>query len=48
MPTPIGRIADPEWAANAAAWLLSGQVLFVTGHSLEIDGGRTTAAFVIS
>jgi len=32
--------------ANAAAWLLSDKASFITGHSLEIDGGRTTAAFV--
>jgi NAD(P)-dependent dehydrogenase (short-subunit alcohol dehydrogenase family) len=48
MPTSMGRIAEPEEVANAAAWLLSDQASFVTGHSLEIDGGRTTAAFVIS
>lgn len=47
IPTPIGRISEPEEVANAAAWLLSEQASFVTGHSLEIDGGRTTAAFVL-
>jgi len=47
IPTPVGRIAEPEEIANAAAWLLSDQASYVTGHSLELDGGRTTAAFVV-
>lgn len=47
MPTSLGRISEPEEVANAAAWLLSEQASFVTGHALEVDGGRTTAAFVL-
>jgi A-factor type gamma-butyrolactone 1'-reductase (1S-forming) len=46
VPTPMGRVSEPEEVANAAAWLLSDKASFITGHSLEIDGGRTTAAFV--
>ena len=47
IPTPIGRVAEPEEVADAAAWLLSDQASYVTGHALELDGGRTSAAFVV-
>ena len=47
LPTPMGRIAEPEEVANAAAWFFSDQAPYVTGQSLDIDGGRTTAAFVM-
>ena len=47
LPTPMGRIAEPEEVAHAAAWFLSDQAPYVTGQSLDIDGGRTTAAFVM-
>lgn len=36
---PMGRIAEPEEMANAALWLCSDQSLFVTGHSMVVDGG---------
>jgi NAD(P)-dependent dehydrogenase (short-subunit alcohol dehydrogenase family) len=36
---PLGRIATPEEIAEAAAWLLSDQSSFVTGHALVVDGG---------
>lgn len=38
---PVGRIGQPEEIAAAALWLCSDQSLFVTGHSLVIDGGWT-------
>lgn len=47
IPTPMGRVAEPEEVADAVAWLLSDQASYVTGHALELDGGRTTAAFVV-
>lgn len=36
---PLGRWAQPEEIAEAAAWLLSGKASFVTGHALAVDGG---------
>lgn len=36
---PLGRIAEPEEVAEAAAWLLSEKASFVTGHALAVDGG---------
>lgn len=36
---PLGRIAEPEEIAEAAAWLLSDKASFVTGHTLAVDGG---------
>jgi len=38
---PIGRIADPEELAEAAAWLLSDAASYVTGACIPIDGGFT-------
>ena len=36
---PIGRIGKPEEIAEGVCWLFSDAALFVTGHSLTIDGG---------
>jgi len=38
---PIGRIANPEELAEAAAWLLSDAASYVTGACIPIDGGFT-------
>jgi 2,5-dichloro-2,5-cyclohexadiene-1,4-diol dehydrogenase 1 len=38
---PIGRLAEPEEIAEAAAWLLSDAASFVTGASIAVDGGYT-------
>ncbi|NBM17728.1 SDR family NAD(P)-dependent oxidoreductase [Streptomyces sp. GC420] len=37
--TPLGRPADPEEIAQAAAWLLSDRASYVTGTVLRVDGG---------
>lgn len=37
--TPLGRTADPEEIAEAAAWLLSDRASYVTGTVLRVDGG---------
>ena len=40
---PLGRQAEPEEVAEAAAWLLSDLASFVTGHCLAVDGGMSAA-----
>jgi NAD(P)-dependent dehydrogenase (short-subunit alcohol dehydrogenase family) len=37
--TPLGRAADPEEIAEAAAWLLSDRASYVTGVVLPVTGG---------
>ncbi|UXY17448.1 glucose 1-dehydrogenase [Streptomyces cynarae] len=37
--TPLGRAADPQEIAQAAAWLLSDRSSYVTGTVLRVDGG---------
>jgi NAD(P)-dependent dehydrogenase (short-subunit alcohol dehydrogenase family) len=37
--TPLGRAAQPEEIAEAAAWLLSDRASFVTGAILPVTGG---------
>jgi NAD(P)-dependent dehydrogenase (short-subunit alcohol dehydrogenase family) len=37
--TPLGRAAEPEEIAEAAAWLLSDRASYVTGEVLRVDGG---------
>ena len=39
--TPIGRIGQPDEAAEAALFLASERANFVTGQILAVDGGRT-------
>ncbi|MHA6803755.1 SDR family NAD(P)-dependent oxidoreductase [Salinifilum ghardaiensis] len=36
---PLGRLADPEEPARAAAWLLGPEASYVTGSHLVCDGG---------
>ncbi len=38
----LGRLGRPEEIAAAAAFLLSDDASFITGHALPVDGGYTT------
>ena len=38
---PMGRMAEPNEVAEAAAWLLSDRASYVTGACLAVDGGFT-------
>lgn len=40
---PMRRIGRPEEAAEAAVWLCSDAASYVTGHSMIVDGGMTSA-----
>lgn len=37
---PLGRLSRPEDLANAALYLCSDEAAFITGVTLEVDGGR--------
>jgi len=37
--TPLQRLAEPEEIANAVLYLSSSTTTYITGHTLEIDGG---------
>ncbi len=39
--SPLGRIGDPEEAAQVAVWLCSEAASFVTGSCMTVDGGLT-------
>lgn len=41
---PAGRLAEPDELAAAAAWLLSSQSGFTTGHVLPVEGGQVASA----
>lgn len=38
---PLGRLAEPEEIAQAAAFLLSDRASYINGHALVIDGGQS-------
>jgi len=39
------RIGEPSEVAAAAAWLLSSEAGFVSGHALVVDGGLTARCY---
>jgi len=40
---PLGRLAEPEDIAAAAAFLASDDAAFITGVTLPVDGGRSVS-----
>ena len=41
--TALGRVGNPEEAAEAALWLCSDAASYVTGNSMIVDGGLTAS-----
>ncbi len=41
--TPLGRLGYPDDAASLIAFLCSDEASFITGQSINVDGGRLTA-----
>ncbi len=37
--TPLGRWAEPEEIADVACWLASSEARFITGTTIDVDGG---------
>jgi 3-oxoacyl-[acyl-carrier protein] reductase len=37
--TPLGRWGTPEDVAGAAVWLASAEAAFITGQSINVNGG---------
>jgi 3-oxoacyl-[acyl-carrier protein] reductase len=42
---PLGRTSGPHDAPSAILWLCSSAASFVTGSTLDVDGGRTAGDF---
>jgi 3-oxoacyl-[acyl-carrier protein] reductase len=39
--TPLGRMAEPEDIADAVAFLASDAARFISGETIEVNGGIT-------
>jgi 3-oxoacyl-[acyl-carrier protein] reductase len=39
--TPLGRLAEPQEIANAVVWLASPESSYVTGITMDVNGGAT-------
>ena len=42
---PMGYLGDPDDVANLIAFLASAQARYITGTTIQVDGGSTTAVF---
>ena len=42
---PVGYLGDPEDVANLVVFLASPRARFITGATIQVDGGGTTALF---
>jgi 3-oxoacyl-[acyl-carrier protein] reductase len=42
---PMGFLGAPEDVANLVTFLASAQARFITGTTIQVDGGSTTALF---
>ena len=45
---PLGRTRTPEEVAEVVAFLASPAARYITGTTLEVDGGMSSAASVIN
>jgi 3-oxoacyl-[acyl-carrier protein] reductase len=42
---PMGHLGDPEDVANLVVFLASTRAHYITGTTVQVDGGSTTAVF---
>ena len=42
---PMGHLGDPDAVANLVAFLASAKAHYITGTTIQVDGGSTTAVF---
>ena len=42
---PMGHLGDPEAVANLVVFLASAKAHYITGTTIQVDGGSTTAVF---
>jgi len=45
--TPLGRVASTEEIANVVGFLISGKSSFITGATINVDGGYSTTDFTV-
>jgi NAD(P)-dependent dehydrogenase (short-subunit alcohol dehydrogenase family) len=42
---PLGHLGDPEDVANLVVFLASVKARYITGTTIQVDGGSTVAVF---
>jgi NAD(P)-dependent dehydrogenase (short-subunit alcohol dehydrogenase family) len=42
---PMGHLGDPEDVANLVVFLASAKAHYITGATVQVDGGSTVAVF---
>jgi NAD(P)-dependent dehydrogenase (short-subunit alcohol dehydrogenase family) len=46
--TPMGRLGEPAEIASVAAFLASDEASYITGETINVDGGRLGLNYTVS